>query len=240
MEWIDVVESVTCGKITHILKMFSRRNNVYRVSVTFPDRTSKNYVVKDRILGTAIEEAYLLTLLKVGGVEVPRVFWNDNRIIVLEYLDGVLLTDMVLDAQASAGGNQWVEVLARWLFSLHSFMKIEDGHCLCMPDLNLRNFIYKDGNFLGYDFEEMLVDRPERDLGGLCAHIFNNDPVFAEYKYDIVKKLIHCYLVLAKKSLSDICINLDLVNRSFIREMQVVMERRRVFGRGANLWGPRS
>lgn len=210
--------------ITRLDKMFSRRNSVYHVRVIGFDLVTRDYAVKVCTGRSAVEEAYLLTYLRAGGVNVPRVIWHDRRIIVLEYIDGVLLADLL--EQEQEGPHAWVEALAVWLRSLHSLIRTENGLCLCMPDLNLRNFIYKNGRFFGYDFEEVVFDRPERDLGGLCAFIMNNDPMFADYKYDIAKRLISSYTSLQDSRFGK-SLDIDRVHRFFFSEMRAAMKRRR-------------
>lgn len=225
MEWISKFECVLGCAITRLDKMFSRRNNVYRVrTIGFGDQVTWHYAVKVCTRHSAVEEAYLLTFLRAGGVNVPRVIWNDCRMIVLEYINGVLLADLL--EQEQEGPHTWVEALAAWFRSLHSLIRMENGFCLCAPDLNLRNFIYKNGRFYGYDFEEVVFDRPERDLGGLCAFIVNNDPMFADYKYDIAKRLISSYTSLQDSRYGK-SLDIDRIHRSFFSEMRAAMKRRR-------------
>lgn len=225
MEWIGELERVMGGSITCLRKMFSRRNSVYLVRALRPNRIPRSYVVKISTGGSAVEEAYLLTFLRAGGVNVPRVIWHNHWIIVLEYIDGVLLADLL--EQEQDGPHDWVEALAAWLWSLHSLVRTDNGCCFCMPDLNLRNFIYKDGRFFGYDFQETVFDRPERDLGGLCAFIMNNDPMFADYKYDIAKRLIGSYASLQDGSHFGESLDMDRIHRCFFSEMRSAMERRK-------------
>lgn len=229
MEWMETLQMNLGFEITRVQLLFSRRNDVYLITAVMPDKTTNNYVVKVKARPTANEEALLLRMLGNSGIGVPQVLWNDARIILLEYLNGVLLTDLVQVAQTAPGDDNWVEALAKWLWCLHSFMRIGQGFCLCMPDLNLRNFIYKDGRFFGFDFEELVFARPERDLGGLCAYILNNDPMFAAYKYGLVKKLMLFYICLGMKSnsLSGGSIDLDLVYQYYVREMDAAVKRRK-------------
>jgi hypothetical protein len=217
------------SEITRVQLLVSRRNEVYLITAVMPDKTTNNYVAKVKARPTANEEALLLRMLGNSGIGVPQVLWNDAGMILLEYLNGKLLTDLVEGAQTAPGSDGWVEALAEWLWSLHSFLRIGQGLCLCMPDLNLRNFIYKDGRFFGFDFEELVFDRPERDLGGLCAYILNNDPMFATYKYELCRKLILFYICLCLKSnsFSGGGIDLDLVYQYYAREMDAAMRRRK-------------
>jgi aminoglycoside phosphotransferase (APT) family kinase protein len=122
---------------------------------------------------------------------VPEIIWHDSRFVIMQYIRGTLLTDLL----ASPGGDQelWIEQLADWLKKLHGFINSSSRVCLCKSDLNLRNFIFDGREFYGLDFEDVCFYPPERDLGGICAFILNNDPMFEQWKYQICSSLIKAY-----------------------------------------------
>lgn len=188
---VKKLEQALGVKAVHSEKRFSRRNNVYFVEAVTTGNMSKMYIIKEHVNGSAGNEVFILNGLNKQGINVPEVIWHDNNIIIMPYIQGELLADLLVDLAVDE--EFWITELAKWLHKLHGCMNINSRVCLCMSDLNLRNFIFDGREFFGLDFESVCFYPPERDLGGICAFILNNDPMFVNWKYRICNSLIKAY-----------------------------------------------
>lgn len=188
---VNELEQALGVKAVHSEKRYSRRNNVYFVEAITTGNMTQMYIIKEHINTSTGNEVFILNALNKQGSTVPDVLWHDNRIIIMPYIDGVLLADLLVDLEVDEAF--WTGELAKWLYKLHSCMNINNRVGLCMSDLNLRNFIFDGQKFFGLDFEEVCFYPPERDLGGICAFILNNDPMFMNWKYRICNSLIRAY-----------------------------------------------
>ncbi len=191
MEWMYKLEKYLKVKVLDYHQKKSFRNKVYLVNGVNQDNVRLRYIVKKYVTPTAENEAFIIKSLRNRGLFVPQINWYDNHLIIMEYIDGILLTDLLINTNINY--RDWVNHLARWLYHLHGTTKQADSNCLCKADLNLRNFIFTGENFYGVDFEEVCYHSPERDLGGLCAFILDNDPMFEQWKFSICSLLINTY-----------------------------------------------
>jgi len=216
-EIITLVEEKCAIRILSIEKMFSRRNAVWLVHARDPGDNRLKYVVKVCAQSNAEQESAILKRLCDWGVAVPAVKWSNHDIIVMEFINGIVLADLMDQAEAVKTGD-WIKPLACWLYQLHNVRETA-GKVLCVPDLNLRNFINDGKAIVGLDFDEMIWDVPERDLGGISAYILNSSPMFTSEKYRAVGRLVKCYEEMRE-------INRTLIRDYLWREMQAAAERR--------------
>jgi tRNA A-37 threonylcarbamoyl transferase component Bud32 len=191
VEFIKKLEQVLAVKVQHIEKKISLRNSVYYVEAITAENIEQKYIIKEHIHSSTGDEVLILNTLKRRGVNVPQIIWHDQRFIVMQYIQGILLTDLLTDLEADR--VLWINELARWLYKLHGIIDDLGEFCLCMSDLNLRNFIFDGREFYGVDFENICFYPPERDIGVICAFILNNDPMFEQWKYSICSSLIRAY-----------------------------------------------
>lgn len=191
MDCINILQEALKVKVLSCKKKLSLRNNVFYVETVSGDGLKRPYIIKEHLHSSNGDEVFFLSTLKRYGLNVPEIIWHDSRFVIMQYIRGTLLTDLL----ASPGGDQelWIEQLADWLKKLHGFINSSSRVCLCKSDLNLRNFIFDGREFYGLDFEDVCFYPPERDLGGICAFILNNDPMFEQWKYQICSSLIKAY-----------------------------------------------
>lgn len=215
-------------KIISMEKKYSKRNNVYLAEVYNSINIGKKLIVKE-YKGQSGNEVFSLYMLKRHGLRVPQIIWYDEQVLVMEYIQGILLAELLADQVSD--WKLWVNALAGWLHELHGCMNINNKDiskqaCLSKADLNLRNFIFDGRVFYGIDFEDICFYPPERDLGVLCAFILNNDPMFADWKYAICSLLISCY----DKMQENECLsrlNPGLIWYYLIEELKAAVERRK-------------
>ncbi|KAF1083790.1 Phosphotransferase enzyme family protein [Sporotomaculum syntrophicum] len=224
MEWKFKLEKYLNVKLLNYHHKKSFRNNVYLVEVINQDNLKMKFIVKKYEKPKAGNEAFIINSLRNWGLLVPQIIWNDNNIIIMEYIDGILLTDLLSDTNINH--QDWVNHLARWLYQLHGTIRHADSNCLCKSDLNLRNFVFTgENNFYGLDFEEVCYHPPERDLGGLCAFILNNDPMFTQWKFRICSLLVENYSKLNANT-NNYQLDYQAIQYYLIEEMKAAAERR--------------
>jgi len=125
--------------------------------------------------------------LRAAGAAVPRILCTGNDSLLLEYIEGELAADLAEKLDTGA----WIEALALWLAKLHSIR--EGKGSVLKGDVNLRNFLYRDGQIYGLDFENMTHGDPRTDLGNLCFFILTNSPAFGREKHMMVRRLLRSY-----------------------------------------------
>ena len=70
-----------------------------------------------------------------------------------------------------------------WLGSFHS----ETG--LIMADDNLRNFLLREGEVIGIDFEDCTEGEPIFDLAAVTAYVLTYNPPYTDYKCALAERL---------------------------------------------------
>lgn len=219
MDWFSLVEE-NCGiKINSLERLFSRRNEVFFIEGIEKRAQPVKYVVKINRQGDIFREPFILKELASAGVKVPRVVWHNENIMVTEFISGILLVDLMENGDPRNQPPPWTDILARWFYQLHSVRKRE-GRNFSMPDLNLRNFIFNGQDIFGLDFEELVFNPPERDLGGLVAFILTSDPMFEPWKFDAVRHLIKVYGDMHE-------IDKKAIEHYFYEEMETAAQRRK-------------
>ena len=191
MDCIKKLERVLKVKVRYTEKKYSLRNNVFYVEAVTKENKEQRYIIKEHINSSTGDEVFFLNALQRQGINVPQIIWHDGKIIIMEYIQGILLTDLLNDQEADR--DLWINELAKWLRKLHGLIDVSDKVCLSMSDLNLRNFIFDGRKFYGIDFEDICFYPPERDLGVICAFVLNNDPMFEQWKYRVCGLLISAY-----------------------------------------------
>jgi len=191
VDCIKKLEQALEVKVQYTEKKFSLRNKVFYVEAFTKENKEQRYIIKEHINSSTGDEVFFLNALQRQGINVPQIIWHDGRVIVMEYVQGVLLTDLLNDPTADR--DLWINELAKWLRQLHGMIDVSDEICLSRSDLNLRNFIFDGRKFYGVDFEDICFFPPERDLGVICAFILNNDPMFEQWKYRVCGSLISAY-----------------------------------------------
>jgi len=216
MDWLTLVEEKCSIKIEKWKRFLSRRNKVFYVEGIKIESQPIKYAVKIYCQGENFQEPFILEELSAAGVKVPKIIWYNENIMVTEYIAGITLAELMVEENVTP--HVLTDALARWLYRLHSVQKAE-GYYLSMPDLNLRNFIFNGKDFIGLDFEELVFNYAERDLGGIAAFILNSDPMFVTWKFAFVRQIIEAYMKMRN-------INQDKVSKYFFEEMEKAAERR--------------
>ncbi len=170
--------------------LFSRRNNVFLIKSSDNKTTPfimKFYSEPNSMLKSNIEYKNLIKLNR-EGLNVPHVKKNKDHYNIIEYIPGVLVSDLAYRLNK----GEWIKKLACWMFKLHSIKlnskQKKNKKSYLKGDCNLRNFIYYENQIYGLDFEEKLFGDPRQDLSEICVFILDNkvdnpDKIFIALKF---------------------------------------------------------
>jgi len=206
----------------------SRRNRVWR----------EGFYVRKQILPghdrpnpacAAKAEFDTLRRLSESGVLVPRPVSLEGDVFIIEYLEGVTLTQAIEraeDGDAPLPAETLAERMAEWFASFYA--AVPEG--VRRGDVNGRNFILTpDGRLYGVDFEELPPGAKETDLGQLTAFILTYDPPYTAYK----KRLSQA---LTRRFAAGFGINAAFALREREREFQNMLLRRQGMATFSDVW----
>jgi len=144
-----------------MIEFKSKRNRVYL-------REGKVYKHFNSV-SAAQAEALFINMLLEKGVKVPAVLGHDGDVLIIEYIDGLTLPDL-LCSQDEPDWRQISAALTGWLQSFYDAVCHETTGEI-RGDVNGRNFIFHAGDVWGVDFEEHCYGVRETDAGRLLAYI---------------------------------------------------------------------
>ena len=128
---------------------------------------------------------------------------SDNNVLLMNYIMGENLCDVLNDEKTIFNENQRIMVLlAGWFARFHRYFKTSDQFYI-RGDSILRNFIISD-HIWGVDFEEFRAGKPVEDIAGMCSSILSTDPMFTSEKFQLCKTFIKSYAESVKWNLENI------------------------------------
>ena len=199
----------------------SRRNQVYHiVGKEDEDKSSLSLIAKWFLSNGIAHETTILKEAFSNQVKVPQVIGTTSDVLLLEYISGHNLCDLITeDPNPEYGG-----LLGDWFATFHSSFQRDKDTVLVKGDARIRNFIYIETGIVGVDFEESYYGSPLDDLATACASILDTDPVFTNEKLKICRVFLQTY----NKS-QKIAKNKALrkqVTQQMMKVLQLTLERR--------------
>ncbi|SDK16731.1 RIO1 family regulatory kinase/ATPase domain-containing protein [Natronincola ferrireducens] len=209
-------------------KFYSKKNEVYKVKCFEENMNySKILVVKKYLqsLTNMENEIYFLTELYQRGVAVPKIYRVENNWVILEYIEGTTLLELLEAAENNSSHlqhyqcqvkNYLTNQLLNWLEGFYFYTREVTGKNFILKDIHLRNFIMKD-HLVGVDFENCCEGEVEEDMGRLCAFILTYDPVWTPWKMHLVEELlteaIKRFDLDEKKLMGEVGKEIDAINK---------------------------
>lgn len=169
--------------VTVVNRFLSRKNRVYLVQ-----RDSERFIVKVFSSDRSDNEYRVLRDAYNAGIPVPRPVELKDRAILMEYVGGRTVNDLVDDG----AGPEPVLGVASWLARFHRTFAGEGGEVLLKSDAILKNFILADRVY-GIDFELSRRGRPEEDVGEAISFLLDTNPMFTGDKYRLAFAFISRY-----------------------------------------------
>lgn len=179
-------------------KLNSRKNDVYKISAVNFDGENKAYIVKvyAEPRGSVDREAKILTGLHDRGVAVPELYYREDNYLVLEFLNGPTLLDIIEDLEGRPdSGPVYTDTyglavhLCRWLKDFYRAVPEIMGSSSIFWDINLRNFLIAYRVY-GLDFEDCREGCVEEDAGRLFSYIITYLPAFTPLKMRFAKQVV--------------------------------------------------
>lgn len=131
-----------------------------------------------------------------AATHIPSLLEKDtvNNVLILGYIAGTTLNDVLTDPQRQLHGKQHIiSTAASWFATFHDAFKTNDSFRL-RGDPTLRNFILKDDQTIwGVDFEESHIGAPVDDVAGFCTSLLTTDPMFTAEKFELARHFIASY-----------------------------------------------
>ncbi|MDY6827287.1 MAG: hypothetical protein SVV67_08990 [Bacillota bacterium] len=181
---------------------FSRKNHVLKIRLEDSSCPGSLLILKKFPSARQAEmEFNNLLELKKSGIKVPWPMGLDGPALYMQYLEGLLLTDIIEKEMLPRAA--WTGKMACWYANLHLSSiagKTGKNGALLKTDNNLRNFIYAGEDFYGLDFEEINTGDPARDIGQICAFILTDRPAFTMAKKTAAGELARRYLSLNRSA----------------------------------------
>lgn len=211
----DFLHKLQINEYSILSKFKSKKNEVYLIEGEDFSENKKKYIVKRYKKNNfrkeksnyykykfcnecSIEkEIKILMGLKKEGVSVPQVYCFDERTIIMEYIEGKNIVDIIEETEARVNEfkSSDIELIIQifvdlfvWLNNFYKVIKDVYGEDFIFGDVNLRNFIVSD-KIYGIDFEDCNIGWREEDGGRLCAFILTYTPCFSSFKINLVTEL---------------------------------------------------
>lgn len=192
---IDSIPGVPAhSPVLEVKRLPSRKNEVHLIRTSGRDVVLKKFD-NDRW----VSERDILLLCRSQGILVPEPVLSGEGFILMDFLRGPDLRDLINETLDPV----YPRALAEWLAHFHLLLEDEKG-TLVRSDAKLQNFILTEEGIAGLDFELAHRGDPLEDMGEVCAHILNTDPMFIEEKYDLCNEFLQRYAEVSGRSIQGI------------------------------------
>jgi hypothetical protein len=219
-------------------KLYSKKNSVTKIEITFQDRDKTTYVLKEYTgsdrCSKSNNENFFYDVLKNCDLKIPGVFYRKEALLVMEFLGDKTLLDYITvmeqendripfdgcsDPESFAGKYR---PLADACYYMNAFNKklhkIYDKSYV-LNDMNLRNFLIPGGEIHRVDFEDCGEGLVEEDFGKFIAFLVTYRPAFTSWKLGISE----CIKTLCRFSLK---LDHGKINFELDREIERMKKRR--------------
>jgi tRNA A-37 threonylcarbamoyl transferase component Bud32 len=180
--------------VKDVARLPSKKNIVYHIHTD-----QGPLVVKIFRTGNEGRESRVLVEAFQKGIPVPEIYGMAGKAIIMEYVKGPTICDVLNDTL-----NPVLCVdLGVWFSEFHTAFKAGQ-RTLVKSDCNLKNFLLSKNGVVGVDFELARLGNPLEDLGEVCSHILDTDPMFVPEKYRLCKVFLDKYQEMTNLRLSKV------------------------------------
>jgi tRNA A-37 threonylcarbamoyl transferase component Bud32 len=123
------------------------------------------------------------------GVPVPRIIGTTAEVVLMEFIPGLNLCDVLTENPTPRHGR----LLGQWFAQFHTAFQRNGELVLAKGDARIRNFIFAGPHLVAVDFEESYVGSYVDDLAGACGSILDTDPIFTPAKLKVCKAMLSTY-----------------------------------------------
>jgi len=183
-------------QIQECSRLKSKKNDVFLLNLkNSPFAHHDKVIFKKYNTAFSLNEEEILTKLYCSKVSVPKILKKDKKFLVLEYIDGQNLCDVV----NSTLDPKYIRMLAQWLANFHQTFSSGNGQVTLRGDSRLRNFVIKDDKIFGIDFEESEKGYFVKDVAEMAGSIFDThpgleNPLFFPTKLKFISEFLKAYV----------------------------------------------
>lgn len=192
---MKLIKNYESGTYEVIRQFKSKKNRVRLIEISDGEQVLR-LIEKEFAKTESLEnELTMLKQLSKMGFSVAPCLGRLDRVLLYEYLEGVTLCEKleVAEAQETSRngdkikpGKEIIDLFKKtidWLNRLHQ----KTG--LAFYDINLRNFIIRDGVIYAIDYEDFQALTPAVDYGRLLAFTLTYRPGFTQWKKALISEL---------------------------------------------------
>ncbi len=197
---IDILEKLVENlvgpdfEVIENMRLRSKKNVVlHLIMKSSGSHETVNLIAKAFVTGNFDVELKLLEQSFENGLKVPKVIAAKDGVLLLDYIEGELLVDIINRTFDPA----LIDDLALWYYDFHTSQPLLKG------DPRLRNFIIAGDGLFGIDFEEANKGHWIVDLGGIAASLLDTNPINDSRKRLMVWNLLDKYLELKEIERTD-------------------------------------
>jgi hypothetical protein len=183
-------------------KLFSRKNNVYKIELDFGNNKStyilKEYAGRDRYIKIK-KELFFYDILKESDLKIPGIFFKGDAVLVMDFISDETLLDYIIKKEDSENSkkpacyspgtfiNDYEPVIkaCKYMDDFNRFLKSRTGRSFILNDINLRNFLLFGKKLYRVDFEDCREGEIEEDIGKFIAFFLTYGPAFTEWKRSV-------------------------------------------------------
>ena len=173
------------------IKLISKRNEVFRIV-----EEGKSYILKrftdQKDMKREIE---ILELLNNKGIKVPLILGMKENALFLEDLGTNTLLEWyeTQEKKKLLSYGEMLRKLLEWIKQFYSVTSEYYEEQMILTDINFRNFILKDEEIYGIDFEQVQPGRIEVDAGKIVAFALTYEPVMTKWKWCFCNEFIEIF-----------------------------------------------
>ncbi|MFI3207158.1 MAG: hypothetical protein R3Y33_07900 [Clostridia bacterium] len=196
-------------------RLISKRNEVLLVEEN--DNIFISKIFSDK---TCLDNEYkYLKLLQ--NFAVPKVLDIKNNNLFLEYIDGKIFIDEFMTCEEQNKSPDFlINILLDWLDNFYKLTKKHFGKQHIIDDINFRNFIIKENEIYGIDFEQCHTGEIEYDIGKMSAFAIMYEPIKTKWKMNFLEKFL-------ETSIDKFNLDKQKVYEYFELELKSIYERRK-------------
>ncbi len=173
------------------IKLISKRNEVKRII-----NDDKTYIIKKfRCLDEFDKEKNILNILKENNANVPEILYAEKNTLFLQDLGEFTLLKWYEQIE-NKNSECYEEIILKLCFyfsNIYEIFKNNFKEQLILYDVNFRNFIIKNNEVYGIDFELVQKGELENDAGKLAAYALTYDPSNTHWKIKFCNVLINMF-----------------------------------------------
>ncbi len=141
-------------------------------------------VIKRFTVGEIALEKMVYKQLSLSNIKTAQIIEEGEDVLVFSRLDGPTMNALFETSEAHQDDFlpyllEWEEYLRLWHEAIKDYR---------YGDVNMNNFIYVNHQWIGIDFEQIVIGTIEEDFSDMMCFILFHSPKLTEYKYQLVRR----------------------------------------------------